>query len=81
MVFYLLVRLAVSAPAAGDLLTEKTMWGSFATLAWPGSTRRDNPPHFWITVAWRTLAAATVAVLAIGLRLPDIPCMVSKKSC
>jgi hypothetical protein len=74
MAFYLCVRLAVVDPGAGDLLTGKTTWSSLATLAWPGSARRDNPTHSWITVRRRTLAAVTIAV--IGHLLPGMACMV-----
>ena len=66
------ISLAMFALSACDLITGKTTGGSFP-FVWPASTRRDNPTHFWITVAWRALVALTVAVLAIRLTLPKLP--------
>jgi len=71
--FYRCASLAVLALVACDLITGKTTWGSFATLPWPGSTRRDNATHFCLTLRGSTLAELTIAVLAIRHMLPDIP--------
>jgi uncharacterized iron-regulated membrane protein len=66
MSFYLWVSLAVFALVAYDLITGKTTWGSRTPFMRPGATRRDDPKHFWIGVAWRT-------AIALGLAFFHVP--------
>jgi hypothetical protein len=67
--FYLGISLGLLVLAAHDVVAGKTTFGSFFRFA--SSTRRDNPIHFWITVAWTTLGAVAIALLAIYHLLPD----------
>jgi hypothetical protein len=70
MSFYLWVSLAVFALVAYDLITGKTTWGALGLIMRPGATRRDDPKHFWIGVAWRIAIALGLAALAF-FHVPD----------
>jgi hypothetical protein len=71
MSFYLWVSLAGFALVAYDLITGKTTWGARGLPGMrPGATRRDDPKHFWIGVAWRIAIALGVAALAF-FHVPD----------
>jgi hypothetical protein len=71
MSFYLWVSLAVFALVACDLITGKTTLGGRWTLFLrAGATRRDNPKHYWIGVAWRIAIALGLAALAF-FHVPD----------
>jgi hypothetical protein len=71
MSFYLWVSLAVFALVACDLITGKTTFGARSTYFMrAGATRRDDPKHFWLGVAWRTAVAIGLAALAF-FHVPD----------
>jgi hypothetical protein len=71
MSFYLSVSLAVFALVAYDLITGKTTFGARGLMGMrPGATRRDDPKHFWIGVAWRIAIALGLAALAF-FHVPD----------
>jgi hypothetical protein len=72
MSFYLWVSLAAFALVVCDLITGKTTLGarSYFMGVRPGATRRDDPKHFWIGVAWRTAIALGLAALAF-FHVPD----------
>jgi len=66
MSFYLWISFAIFALVACDVITGKptlTGWTAFPFTR-PGATRRDDPKHFWIAVAWRTAVAIGLAALA-----------------
>jgi|HubBroStandDraft_1064217.scaffolds.fasta_scaffold1871391_2 hypothetical protein len=65
MSFYLWISLAVFALVAYDLITGKITWGgTFVPFTRPGATRRNDPKHFWMAIAWRTAIAVGLAGLA-----------------
>jgi hypothetical protein len=70
MSFYLWVSLACFALVGYDLMTGKITWGSWMLFTRPGATRRDDPKHSWIAIAWRTAVALAVAALAF-FHVPD----------
>jgi len=70
MSFYIWVSLALFALVAYDLITGKITWGSWILFMRPGATRRDDPKHFWMALAWRTLIAVGLAALAF-FHVPD----------
>ena len=70
MSFYRWVSIAAFALVAYDLITGKITWGSWILSMRAGATRRDDPKHFWIAVAWRTAIAVGLAALAF-FQVPD----------
>jgi hypothetical protein len=71
MSFYLWVSLAVFALVACDLITGKTtLGGRWTSFMKAGATRRDDPKHYWIGVAWRIAIALGLAALAF-FHVPD----------
>ena len=70
MSFYLWLSLAVFVLIVHDLIKGKITWGSFVLFVWPNATRRDDPKHFWMSMAWRTAVAVGLAALAF-FQVPD----------
>jgi hypothetical protein len=70
MSFYRWVSIAAFVLVAYDLIAGKITWGSCILFMRAGATRRDDPKHFWIAVAWRTTIAVGLAALAF-FHVPD----------